>query len=179
MGNPGERYRATRHNLGFRLVERLAERWNLGAGSEVCRSCLWRRDELALAAPWTYMNRSGWAVECLVDALELPLAGLLVAFDDVALPLGAVRLRPRGSPGGHRGLESVIDALRTPEVARLRLGIAPAGGAESLSDLSAFVLSPFEPFESAAVEVLLDRGVAAVEAWRDEGIDRAMNRFNA
>lgn len=124
------------------------------------------------------MNRSGWAVECLVDALGVAPGDLLLAFDDVALPLGALRLRPRGGPGGHRGLESVIDSLRSEEVHRLRLGIAPGGGAEGVADLAGYVLSPFDAGEQAAVEELLERAAGAAECWRREGIEAAMNRWN-
>jgi PTH1 family peptidyl-tRNA hydrolase len=131
-----------------------------------------------LAQPQTYMNRSGWAVECLVDTYAVAADRLLVAFDDVALPLGALRLRPRGGPGGHRGIESVVDSLRSEEVPRLRLGIAPQGGAESLSDLPSYVLAPFDSGEREAVEALLERAVGAAEAWRLDGIETAMNRWN-
>jgi PTH1 family peptidyl-tRNA hydrolase len=124
------------------------------------------------------MNRSGWAVECLVDAHQVPIERVLVAFDDVALPLGALRLRPRGGPGGHRGLESVIACLRTDEVPRLRLGIAPPADAEPPADLSDFVLAPFAETEREPVDQMLARAVEAVETWRDSGLEAAMNRFN-
>jgi peptidyl-tRNA hydrolase, PTH1 family len=178
LGNPGPGYRDTRHNLGFRLVERLAERWRLAEAPAVCRSRVWRDAEVVLAQPQTYMNRSGWAVACLRDLHAVAPDRLLVAFDDVALPLGALRLRPRGGAGGHRGLESVLASLESEAAPRLRLGIAPAGGAESLADLSAFVLAPFGGEERATVEDLLERAVEAVEVWRVEGIEAAMNRSN-
>jgi PTH1 family peptidyl-tRNA hydrolase len=124
------------------------------------------------------MNRSGWAVECLVDAYAIPIERVLIAFDDVALPLGALRLRPRGGPGGHRGLESVIASLRTDEVPRLRLGIAPPPDADPPADLSEFVLAPFAAAEHDPVDRMLARAVEAVETWRDAGLEAAMNRFN-
>lgn len=131
-----------------------------------------------LAQPQTYMNRSGWAVDCLLDVYAVEPDRLLVAFDDVALPLGVLRLRPRGGAGGHRGLESVLASLQTEGAPRLRMGIAPVGGAESISDLSAFVLAPFAGEESEAVAGLLERAVEAVEVWRAAGIEAAMNRSN-
>jgi len=131
-----------------------------------------------LAQPQTFMNRSGWAVECLVEAHGVAPDRLLVAFDDVALPLGSLRLRPRGGPGGHRGLESVIDSLRRDEVPRLRLGVAPAPEEAAAEDLADFVLAPFAAEERPAVEEMLARAVAAVETWREAGIDAAMNRHN-
>lgn len=124
------------------------------------------------------MNRSGWAVECLADAYEVPRERILVAFDDVALPLGTLRLRPRGGPGGHRGLESVLASLRSDEVPRLRLGIAPPPDAAPPADLSDFVLAPFDAAEREAVDQLLARAVDAVETWRQSGLEAAMNRFN-
>jgi PTH1 family peptidyl-tRNA hydrolase len=124
------------------------------------------------------MNRSGWAVGCLVDLLDVEPERLLVAFDDAALPLGALRLRGRGGAGGHRGLESVLACLRTEAVPRLRLGIAPARGVEAVTDLSAFVLAPFDDDEREAIEGLLERAVEAAETWRDRGLDEAMNRSN-
>jgi PTH1 family peptidyl-tRNA hydrolase len=139
---------------------------------------VWAGEGVLLAQPQTYMNRSGWAVECLVDAHGVAPGRLLVAFDDVALPLGSLRLRPRGGPGGHRGLESVIDGLRSEEVARLRLGIAPAAEAAAGVDLADFVLAPFTASEEPAVEEMLARAVAAVETWREAGIEAAMNRHN-
>lgn len=131
-----------------------------------------------LAQPQTYMNRSGWSVECLVDTRGVRRDDLLVAFDDVTLPLGAIRLRPRGGPGGHRGLESVIDSLRGEDVPRLRLGVAPPGESAVDVDLADFVLAPFAEAECAAVDDLLARAVEAVETWRESGIDAAMNRHN-
>lgn len=144
----------------------------------MCRSRIWHGEGVALAQPQTYMNRSGWAVECLLGALEIEHQASLIAYDDVALPLGALRLRARGGPGGHRGLESVLDSLRTDEVPRLRMGIAPESGLEGIGDLSAFVLSAFEQDEHETVDALLGRGEDAIVAWREEGIDAAMRRAN-
>lgn len=123
------------------------------------------------------MNRSGWAVSCLVDRFEVPLESLLVVYDDTTLPLGRVRLRPAGGPAGHRGMESILEELRTVDVPRLRLGVAPEEPppAEALSD---FVLAPFEAEELDEVERLVERAADAVEAWSSLGVEAAMGRVN-
>jgi len=131
---------------------------------------------MLLVRPQTFMNRSGYAVECLIDLYSIPLERLLIVYDDVALPLGKLRLRPSGSPGGHRGVESIVHRLQSQEFPRLRLGIGPPP--EPPVDLAEFVLAPFLPDEAVAVDELLGRAVEAVEAWRDEGIEAAMNRCN-
>ena len=130
---------------------------------------------LVLAKPQTYMNRSGFAARCLVERRGLEIAGLLVVYDEVALPLGRVRLKPSGGPAGHRGMESVLGELRTDEVARLRLGIAPE---EPPADLVEHVLAPFAADEEEAVEGMVARAADACEAWLAEGAAAAMNRFN-
>lgn len=160
------------------MVDRLAARWQIGEAEEVCRSRTWRGPGLILAQPQTYMNRSGWAVECLVDLFAVEPERLLVAFDDIALPLGKLRLRPSGGPGGHRGLESVLASLQSDRVPRLRMGIAPEDGLEGIADLAEFVLSPFAADEREKADDLLARAVRSVETWRDEGISAAMNRTN-
>lgn len=123
------------------------------------------------------MNRSGWAVACLVDRFELPLDRLLIVYDEVTLPLGRLRLRPGGGAAGHRGMESILGELRTPDVPRLRLGVAPAGelSAEALSE---FVLAPFDESEAEAAEELVSRAADAVQAWAELGLDAAMGRVN-
>lgn len=121
------------------------------------------------------MNRSGASVACLVEQLGLEPRDILIVYDDVELPLGTLRLRGRGGAGGHRGMESVIEALRTSELARLRLGIGRPGAGE---DLSRHVLSPFDPAELPVVAELVSRAVRAVELWCEEGLERAMNQVN-
>lgn len=125
------------------------------------------------------MNRSGWALRCLAERHGLDPASVLVVYDDVALPLGRLRVRARGSAGGHRGMESVLENLRTEEVPRLRLGVGLAEGEARSPDLAAWVLAPFLPAERDAVEALLARAAEAAEAWLAEGTEVAMNRFNA
>lgn len=121
------------------------------------------------------MNRSGFAARCLVERRELATDDVLVVYDEVALPLGRVRLRPSGGPAGHRGIESVLGELRTGDVCRLRLGIAPE---EPPADLVGFVLAPFAADEEEAVAAMVVRAADACEIWLAEGAQAAMNRFN-
>jgi PTH1 family peptidyl-tRNA hydrolase len=177
LGNPGEGYAGTRHNAGFRVVREVARRRGVGMDTRECRAVVGRAPgaPLLLAEPQTYMNRSGYAARCLVERYGVEPPDLLVVYDDVALPLGRLRLRPSGSPGGHRGMESVIGELRSDELPRLRLGIAPE---EPPQDLADFVLQPFAEDEEEAVEEMLQRAADACEAWLDESMETVMNRFN-
>lgn len=176
LGNPGERYRDTRHNVGFLVVEELARRWGVRLDRRECNAIV-GGEEILLAQPQTYMNRSGWAARCLLESHGLDPAGVLVVYDEVALPLGRLRLRKSGSPGGHRGLESVIENLRTDQVPRLRLGIAPEEAPRG-EDLVEFVLAPFPPDQREAVEAMVARAADACEVWLREGAEAAMSRFN-
>jgi PTH1 family peptidyl-tRNA hydrolase len=192
LGNPGEEYRATRHNVGFRVVEELVHRWQARLDRLECNA-LTARVELPgaaealavlLAMPQTYMNRSGFAARCLVEVHGLAPAALLVVYDEVNLPFGRLRLRRSGSPAGHRGIESILENLRTDQVARLRVGIggpespAGAGTAATAEGLVDHVLSPFTPAEEAALAPVVQRAADACEAWLRDGIDAAMSRFN-
>lgn len=183
LGNPGAKYADTRHNYGFWVVDELARRFG-GAAEDLCRARLIRdarrpgdggESVVDLAQPLTYMNRSGLAVRCLAQHFGYHPSQILVVYDEVALPLGTQRLRGRGSPAGHRGLESVLENLRTDEVPRLRLGI---GGTESDADLADFVLSPFDSTESELVEKCIHWAADACESWLDHGLEDTMNRFN-
>jgi PTH1 family peptidyl-tRNA hydrolase len=185
LGNPGERYAATRHNIGFLVVERLARRLGTSFGSETCGSRLAvgqpSRGPVFLAQPQGFMNRSGYAARCFVEAHQLPLANVLVVYDDLHLPLGRLRLRAGGSPGGHRGLESVIEQLTSDRVPRLRLGIG-AGSADGRplqgEALVEFVLGTFEARELPVVELMLERAVEACLRWLTGPIEAAMSAVN-
>lgn len=160
------------------MVEALARSRGLAFDREECAARVATGDGLVVALPQTYMNRSGYAVRCLADRYDVEPAGILIVYDEVALPLGRLRLRGRGSAGGHRGMESVIENLQSAEVARLRLGIAPADGIPEEVELSDWVLAPFAPAESELVDAMVPRAVAAADCWLDEGTEAAMNRFN-
>lgn len=180
LGNPGPRYEGTRHNLGFRVVDRLAfsqggGRWRgersydtLGLDVEGTR--------VDLVRPRTYMNLSGTAVGDWAGERGIDPAEMLVVVDDTAIPLGRLRLRRWGSDGGHNGLKSVIAALGTAGFARLRLGVGPVPAGV---DPAAFVLSSFAPEEKDAVSAMVERAVLCVEAIVRQGIERAMGEFNA
>lgn len=179
LGNPGARYARTRHNLGFRLVDRLEEDWGLrpraqGEDCTVSRHAIEGR-RILLARPLTWMNRSGAAVGRLLREEGAPVDRLLVCVDDVNLPLGALRLRPGGSAGGHNGLRSIEERLGDDGYARLRMGCGPAPAEEDLAD---FVLAEFAQGERDAVGELLERAARAVRCWFLEGTEIAMSRFN-
>ncbi len=178
LGNPGERYRLTRHNLGFVAVERLAAELGAGRKSLECNALVARAGDLWLAWPQTYMNRSGYSVRCLVERHDIARERLLVVYDEIDLPLGRMRLRRQGSPAGHRGMESVIRSLASREIARLRIGVAPADGSEPAGELSDYVLEPFCRDEREAAAAAAERAAEACVCWWREGAQEAMNRFN-
>lgn len=177
LGNPGDRYRETRHNVGFRVVEELARRRGWTFSRQECSSLVAGDPTLLLVKPQTFMNRSGHALRCFSERLELPPAAVLVVYDEVHLLLGKLRVRGGGSPAGHRGLESALESLGTDQLPRLRLGV----GTEPLptgSELPDFVLAPFRADERQAVEAMIGRAADACEAWIEHGLDWAMSRFN-
>ncbi len=179
LGNPGARYAGTRHNIGFMLVDYLARRvgaeWAVSARDHsVLAEVDWDNQPVLLVKPQTYMNRSGRAARALCTRFAVPPSDVLVAYDDFLLDFGRLRLRGRGSDGGHNGLSSVIEELSSQDVPRLRLGIGqPPQG----DDITEYVLAPFSQSDRE-VETLVEWGAAAVETYFAEGIEVAMNRFN-
>ena len=179
LGNPGPRYEQTRHNIGFRLLDRLAV--DLAAGPETEEPgyrVAWGRsgqDRVALLKPMTFMNRSGDALRRFAASAEVVPEQHLVVLDDAALSFGAIRFRERGSAGGHRGLESVLEELGTEEVPRLRLGIGDADGEADLVD---HVLERFSSEEEQTIGDWLKRAVVGVRVFLTEGAAPAMSRFN-
>jgi PTH1 family peptidyl-tRNA hydrolase len=181
LGNPGAEYEWTRHNLGFMLVDLLAR----DAGREVrrseCRALVGLAEiegrRVELVKPQTYMNLSGESVGCLLGKRrELkPSSDVIVICDDLALPFGTIRLRPRGSAGGHNGLKSIIAHLKTEEFRRLRIGIRPE---HPLSDTRGFVLERFPQGMRDEVEKVLGRSAEALRAVLRDGIDKAMATYN-
>jgi len=177
LGNPGPEYAFTRHNVGFRVVDELVRRRNLALRSGPCNAWVAEGDGVLYAQPQTFMNRSGYSARCFAEHRGISEVDILVVFDDVHLPLGKLRLRPSGSPGGHRGMESVIENLRSNVVPRLRLGVAPEDAVDG-AVLRDFVLEPFAAAEAEAVEAMIQRAADACECWLADGIDPAMSRFN-
>jgi PTH1 family peptidyl-tRNA hydrolase len=134
---------------------------------------------LLLAQPQTYMNRSGYAARCLLESYPaIEPAAVLVVYDEINLPLGKLRLRKSGSPAGHRGIESILENLRTDQVPRLRLGIAPESGSPAGEDWPDFVLAPFVAEEAETVAAMILRAADACETWWREGAEAAMRKFN-
>ena len=181
LGNPGREYRETRHNVGFMIVDEIARRHSLTlalAPSQVPDAFIAKKygaEPLLVAKPLTFMNRSGDAVAALSHYYDIAPADLLVVVDEVALPFGRLRARPRGSAGGHNGLKSVIDRLGTTEFPRLRLGV---GRGDSRRDLADHVLSKFESDEQAVLEEFITRAADAAEMFAAAGIEKVMNAYN-
>ena len=174
LGNPGREYQRTRHNVGFMVLDRLAadaqlpwdysEKWSAG----------WAKSDVILVKPATFMNRSGEAVAAIANFYKITPAEMLVVLDDLALPLGRLRLRTQGSSGGHNGLESVIEHFGTEAIPRLRVGIgaAPSHGAVD------YVLGRFFEEEKLLLDATIKRAAAAVKCAVDKGLFTAMNVFN-
>lgn len=179
LGNPGTEYARTRHNLGFMLVDRLAAEAGANVKQRQCGSlvgsALIESQRVKLAKPQTFMNLSGEAVSCLVSKHEIETGSLIVISDDLALPFGTIRLRARGSAGGHNGLKSIISGLGTNEFIRLRIGIQPE---HPISEAKKFVLSEFSRAENEELAEILDRGAEALHSVLRDGIAKAMSLFN-
>jgi PTH1 family peptidyl-tRNA hydrolase len=180
LGNPGIKYQFTPHNIGFLAIDRIAGQCGVMVDNRHCKALTSRtrigNEEVLLAKPETYMNLSGMSVLELVRKYELnPQQDLIVIYDELDLPLGSIRIRARGSSAGHNGMQSIINALDTQEVARIRLGIAPdhpvKGGA-------GYVLSQFKKSQLARLDEVLDLAAQAVNVTLTEGIAVTMNRFN-
>lgn len=180
LGNPGPEYARTPHNLGFAVVERLVEVARIRSRHHHDRALVWRgrldQSEALLVQPQTYMNLSGSAVAALLRSEGLTPADLIVVSDEVALPWGMIRVRERGSAGGHRGLESVVTALGTTEFIRVRLGVQPPDGRSG--DLSDYVLTPLPEEWLPEARRMVEDAAEAVRVILREGPGRAMARFN-
>jgi PTH1 family peptidyl-tRNA hydrolase len=180
LGNPGIEYQFTPHNMGFLAVDRIAEQCGVRVNNRNCRAQTARTriagHEVVLAKPETYMNLSGSSVRELVREYEVqPEQDLLLLYDEMDLPFGTLRVRPRGRSAGHNGVESVIDALGTQEIARVRMGVAPD---HPVGDGARYVLSQFKKPQLAVVDQVLDSAAEAVRVVLSEGVQAAMNRFN-
>jgi PTH1 family peptidyl-tRNA hydrolase len=176
LGNPGRRYKDTRHNVGFAVADELARRSDVAFESAPADALMARSRRLGLIVkPLTMMNLSGHAVSAIARYFKIELADVFVIADEVSLPLGRLRARPRGSDGGHRGLRSVIGALGSSEFARLRVGI---GRGDPRRDLADYVLAGFDAEERPVVLEAVSRAADAAELFVDDGIESVMNRFN-
>lgn len=177
LGNPTEKYADTRHNLGFMLIDALAKEANTTVKREECRALVGRaeieNEIVELVKPQTYMNLSGESVAGLLQKREN--AKIIVVTDDLALPLGKIRLRPKGSDGGHNGLKSIIACLRTQDFIRLRIGIQPE---HPISDTKRFVLEKFSKSDFETVEKVLERSAEAIREVIRSGVEKAMAQFN-
>jgi PTH1 family peptidyl-tRNA hydrolase len=179
LGNPGREYEKTRHNLGFMLVDVLAEQSGSHIKREECRSLVGRfgieNQTVELAKPQTYMNLSGEAVSCLLKREDRSIEKLIVISDDLALPFGTIRIRPKGTHGGHNGLRSIIGCLGTQDFIRLRIGIQPE---HPVANTRNFVLENFSKTESETVKKILEESADAIRSVISEGTEKAMARFN-
>lgn len=180
LGNPGMQYQFTPHNLGFLAVDRIAEQYGIRVMNRNCKALTGRGRmgdvEVVLAKPETYMNLSGSSVRELVDELEIDATrDMIVIYDELALPWGTIRVRERGSAGGHNGVQSIIGALGTQEFLRIRIGIGPEF---KLNDGAGYVLSQLKKSQLPIVAQQLDDAAEAVKIIFSEGAAPAMNKFN-
>jgi len=183
LGNPGKKYEGTRHNVGFEVIAELAYRHRSSPGAakpkvkfeaEIAELTV-AGQKLLLVAPQTYMNASGRSVRQVADFFQVAASDLLVACDDINLPLGQLRIRRSGSSGGQKGLENIIQQMGSQNVPRLRIGVdRPDPGRDSAD----YVLARFGKSERDAIDTAIRTAADAVEIWVAEGIDKAMNRYN-
>ncbi|HEY2951767.1 MAG TPA: aminoacyl-tRNA hydrolase [Verrucomicrobiae bacterium] len=181
LGNPGREYFHTRHNAGFLVVERLADRWKaLWTVDRNFKARLARVDQpgrrILLCQPLTYMNASGETVGAIAAFYKLGLPQVVIVVDDADLPFGEIRLRPQGSSGGHHGLESIEQQLSTRDYGRQRIGIGRT--ADGQREITGHVLARFSAAESRELEKVLTRAADQIECWLNAGIEQAMNQFN-
>jgi PTH1 family peptidyl-tRNA hydrolase len=179
LGNPGREYKDTRHNIGFMLIDHLAEK--IGArgmkvqSKAIITSGLYEERKLILAKPQTYMNLSGQSVQGLLHFYKIPLENLLIAHDDLDIPYGTIRIRPTGGPGGQRGMANTIELLGTKDFPRLRLGIGRPPGRMDAKD---YVLQDFSKDELKLMPELLSRASDAAIEFVMKGLNAAMNKYN-
>ncbi|MEA3560577.1 MAG: aminoacyl-tRNA hydrolase [Candidatus Omnitrophota bacterium] len=179
LGNPGLKYRWTKHNLGFWVVDRLAKKNQISLGKKKFRSAfgngLIGRNKIIILKPLSYMNLSGRPVKDFLSWFNLRFQDVVIICDDLNLDLGRIRIRRAGGPGGHKGLKSIIDHLNTRQFTRLRIGIAKGC---MKGDMMPYVLSKFEKKDKIIIKQAVDKAAEAAEIIISEGITAAMNRFN-
>lgn len=179
LGNPGTSYEKTRHNLGFLVIDKLARDMQTQVKRIECRSLIGRamieNQTVELVKPQTFMNLSGEAISCLLARDEREVEKLIVISDDIALPLGTIRIRPKGSHGGHNGLRSIIDCLRTSDYIRVRIGIMPEHPVSNTKD---FVLQNFGKADDEIVRNVLKDSADAIRTIISDGVEKAMAKWN-
>ena len=179
LGNPGPKYSGTRHNIGFQCIDRMAKRWGIEVSERRAKAVLgkgsYRGQNVVLAKPRTFMNHSGEGLRYLLARFSAVPANLLVIYDEMALPMGKLRLRSTGSDAGHNGIRSIIDCLNTVEFPRLRIGI---GRPDPESNYVTHVLDRFSQEDQTIIDEVVDRVILATECIIEESLERAMNKFN-
>ena len=179
LGNPGREYRETRHNVGFMLLDRLTVKLNAHftrlQSRALVASAIYQERKIILAKPQTFMNLSGQSVQGLIHFYKLPLENLLIAHDDLDLPVGTIRIRPDGGSAGQKGMSSTIERLGTDEFPRLRLGIGRPPGQMLAPD---YVLQDFSHADQTIISETLNRAVEAALTWVTDGLDATMNKYN-
>ena len=179
LGNPGAQYAKTRHNFGFMVLEQLASKWNIKLSNKSRYSGFLGQGKICdkpvnLLLPMTYMNLSGRSVKATMSYNNIPLEKLIVAYDDIDLNFGQIRLRSNGGTGGHKGMESIASSLMSKEFNRVRLGIGP----KMFPELSDYVLAEFTKDERESLPNIIDNAVLAIESLMSYNIDKAMQDFN-
>ena len=179
LGNPGDRYAGTRHNIGFRCIDAMARAWGIPVSQRRAKAVLGigrhLDQDVVLAKPRTFMNNSGEGVGYLLTRFSAQPSDLLVVYDEMALPLGRLRARASGSDAGHNGIRSIIDALNTQDFPRMRIGI---GRPAQVGGNITHVLDRFSPEEEPVIAQMVERVILAGECLLEENIDRVMNLFN-
>ena len=179
LGNPGREYRDSRHNVGFMLIDRIAVRLDARGmkvqSKAIVTTAMYEDRKLILAKPQTYMNLSGQSVQGLIHFYKLPLANVLIAYDDLDIPFGTIRIRPGGGPGGQRGMASTIEHMGTNDFPRSRIGIGRPPGK---MDPAAYILQDFTRAEMKILSEILDRAADAALEFVVNGLDKAMNKYN-
>lgn len=178
LGNPGAEYAGTRHNVGFEVVQRLGERYGIALRKRAHRSVLGdgtiEGQKVILARPMTYMNLSGEAIGSICRMYRIPPQDVIVVVDDIALPIGLIRLRLKGSSGGHNGLESIERSLNSREYPRVRIGVGNALPGRMVNH----VLGRFRPAERELIQEAIERAADSLETALRDGFEAAMNQFN-
>ena len=178
LGNPGKKYEGTRHNMGFMAIDLLSDQAQLDVDKEVFHGLMGRGkifdQDVILFKPTTYMNLSGTAVQEVVHYFKIAIEDIVVIYDDMALPVGSIRLRKEGSSGGHKGMQNIIDCLSTEEIKRIRVGIGEPGDNDNID----FVLSKPLKDEMPLINEAIEDAVRAVKEYLKSDFDRAMNKYN-